>query len=363
LYKGSAGIALFLALLHRLTGNDEFQRTALGAIDRSIRQLERSPPKELLAPLSFFSGNLGVAYVARQVGALIGHSELFAPVESILDQVVETMSAPHDLDLIGGNAGAIPALLEMGRAPGLGRCRDLAVALGEELCRVDPSRSGISGVRKDRNSNSELDEFTPSGLSHGAAGIGRALLELHAATGRLDFQEAARRSFEYEDTLFDPQQGNWADLRRPSGYSRFERAWCNGAPGCALARLRAAELDPDQKESYLAKARVGIATTLKTIDEQLKFPRADATLCHGLVGLIEIVWIAGLMLEEPSYRDRALTAARALIDRYSTSGDWPSGLYSGGPNSSLMVGTAGVGYTFLRLLDPDGVPSILLLTP
>ena len=39
------------------------------------------------------------------------------------------------LDLIGGNAGAIPALLVMGRAPGRRKCLELATALGEELLR------------------------------------------------------------------------------------------------------------------------------------------------------------------------------------------------------------------------------------
>jgi lantibiotic modifying enzyme len=254
-------------------------------------------------------------------------------------------------------------LLAMGRESSLKHCRDLAIALGEELRAFDPSRSGVHVVRADRAYRSELDEFTPSGLSHGASGLGLALMDLHAATGRLDFRAAARRSFEYEDTLFDPQQGNWADLRRPSGSSQFERAWCNGAPGIALARLRAAALDPERKEDHLAKARVALATTSSTIDEQLQYPRADATPCHGLTGLIEIVFIASRMINDASYHSQAIAAARALVDRHAASGDWPSGLYSGGPNPSLMLGTAGIGYTFLRLHHPESVPSVLWLTP
>src|SRR5262249_4072374 len=58
LYGGSAGVALFLAQLHALAGDPEFRRTALGGITRSIRQLERRPPKEPISALSFFSGDL-----------------------------------------------------------------------------------------------------------------------------------------------------------------------------------------------------------------------------------------------------------------------------------------------------------------
>jgi lantibiotic biosynthesis protein len=79
--------------------------------------------------------------------------------------------------------------------------------------------------------------------------------------------------------------------------------------------------------------------------------------------LIEIIWIAGQMLDDPSYRDRAVAVGRALIDRHAESGDWPSGVPSGGPNPSLMIGNAGIGYAFLRLHDPKGVPSILWITP
>jgi lantibiotic modifying enzyme len=139
-------------------------------------------------------------------------------------------------------------------------------------------------------------------------------------------------------------------------------AWCHGAPGIALARLRAAALDRERREDHLVMARVGIATTLEAIPQSLASSRCDATPCHGLAGLIEVVWMAGLMLDDRSYRDRALTAARALIGRHATPGDWPSGLACRGPNPSLMLGAAGVGYTFLRLHDPETVPSVLLLT-
>ena len=219
------------------------------------------------------------------------------------------------------------------------------------------------------SSGSELQPYLPSGLSHGAAGIGLALLEIHATTGRLDFREVARRLFDHEDTLFHRQKGNWA-YANPSGRSPFDdtspsfsSAWCHGGPGIALSRLRAASLDPELKEDYLDLARIAITSTLKALEEKLNDQTADATPCHGLSGLIEITWIAGQTLNDPSYRVHALEAAQALINLHSSSGDWPSGVPSGGPNPSLMIGTAGIGYTFLRLHATDRVPSVLLIRP
>jgi hypothetical protein len=205
----------------------------------------------------------------------------------------------------------------------------------------------------------DAEAFAAVGLAHGAAGIGLALYELHAATGRLDFLEAARRTFDREDTLFVRERGNWAKMDHPADPPRFEVAWCHGAAGIALARSRAAGLDPDRGEVYRAMARLAIATTLATVERGLASPRCDASPCHGMGGLIEIVGIAAQTLDDPSYRDAAQSASRILIDRHAESGDWPSGLRSGGSNPSLMLGDAGIGYTFLRLHDPAHVPSVL----
>lgn len=48
-----------------------------------------------------------------------------------------------------------------------------------------------------------------------------------------------------------------------------------------------------------------------------------------------------------------------LFGRYGAEGPWPSGTPSLGPNPSLMLGTAGIGYTLLRLHDPGAMPPVL----
>jgi hypothetical protein len=361
LYAGSAGIGLYLAQLFALTGDLACARTALGAIDRSIRQLDCVSPSEAASPLSFHCGHLGVAHAARRVGLLTGHVEHVLQAATILDQVIEAVRSPHELDLIGGNAGAIPVLLSLGRESGLERCHDLAIALGEELCRTAVDQATGWAWDPEAASGSGMGPVPQTGLSHGASGMGLALFELYAATGRRDFLKIARGAFAFEDALFDPANGNWPDRRRNLERPTFARSWCHGAPGIALTRLRAAMLDHELRESYRARARIAIATTLGAIEENLVPAKSDATLCHGLAGLGEIVWLAGQLLEDPTYRDRALDLGRALINRHSASEEWPSGVPSRGPNPSLMLGTAGIGYWLLRLHDPEEVPSVLLM--
>ena len=185
--------------------------------------------------------------------------------------------------------------------------------------------------------------------------------KLYGETGRSDFLEIARNAFAYEESLFNPERGNWPDLRENSARPGFPCLWCHGAPGIVLARLRAAALDPERSETYLVMARIGLATTLAAIDDGLSHPRSDSSLCHGLAGLGEILLIAGKLLDDPSYHARAIALAHALIARHAEPYGWPSGVPSGGLNPSLMLGDAGIGYWFLRLHAPETVPSMLLL--
>jgi lantibiotic modifying enzyme len=369
LYGGSAGIALFLAQLFSLTGEASLRRTALAAMARSARQLDLRP-EPVASPLSFYNGHLGIAFAADRIAALTSHEEPAALAEALLDRVAAALTTPHLLDVMGGNAGAIPPLLAMGRRPGRTRCLDLALALGEELLEKAERREAYWVWDTQIASGPDFGSIPLAGLSHGAAGIGLALLELHGASGRTDVLEAALGAFAYEDSLFDPSHGNWPDLRaddtpggsaRPPSYALS--TWCHGAPGIALSRLRAAALDPARRAAHAHTARTAIATTLRAIETNLANPRHDATLCHGLAGLAEIVLIAGQLLGEKAYLDAAAATAGALIDRHAKAGDWPSGVASGRFNPSLMLGTAGIGYTFLRLHSPALVPPVLLLIP
>jgi lantibiotic biosynthesis protein len=370
LYGGSSGVALFLAQLAAIAGDRDAKDAATAAAANALRNAERLPAGHAM-PLSFHGGLLGVAFAAHRVGTMTGATDLADRADAVLERVATEASSSHLFDVIGGHAGAIPALLALGRSLDRPALIDLAIGLGDELLAAAERRGEVWTWHPDRVAGPSVSGVLLTGLAHGASGLGLALLELHDATGRPEFLQAGRGAFAYEDTLYDPAKANWPDLRGPApgaapsapAAPAFAMAWCHGAPGIALARARAAVLDRERHDAHAAVARTAMATTLTAWDRMREHPRTDATLCHGLAGLAEIVFAAGRWLDDPELTAAAAARARLLIDRHSAAEDWPSGLTSTGPNPSLMLGTAGIGLHFLRLHDPEHVPGPLWIVP
>jgi lantibiotic modifying enzyme len=194
-----------------------------------------------------------------------------------------------------------------------------------------------------------------AGLSHGASGIALALLELHHVTGDARHLQAAREGFRFERSLFDPRLENWADVRGTE--PAFPVAWCHGAPGIGLARLRAYELL--REEQWRAEAEAALRTTRRSLEAST--PGADFSLCHGVAGNAELFLYAAQVLRDPSLLDVATTAGLWGLELYERPArPWPCGVRAGGENPSLMLGLAGIGWFYLRLHDPHGTPPVTL---
>lgn len=304
-------------------------------------------------------------YVARRVMDLDAAAGLEPEMDWLTACIRRGLSEPHTLDVISGNAGAIPVLLSLAQYPGWEDFGPLAAACGEELCRE--ARWSAEMCWWESEQMTGQCGRPGAGFSHGAAGCGLALVLLYAHSGNRKFLGTARGAFAFEDSLYSKAAGNWIDTRFP--YRRegnvlkgtVQRGWCHGGPGIAIARMFAALLDPDAQDHQQHMAEMGVRVAVEALGERLVQPNDDATLCHGIAGLSEIVWMYGEWFAH-AYRVKAVDAALELVRRYGASGEWPSGVNAGGPNPSLMIGIAGIGYHLLRLCDPAGVPPVLALT-
>lgn len=376
LYEGTSGIALFLAETAAITGDAELARAALGGIRFALNE------GATLSDFSFgyHSGRVGIAYATCRVGELLGKPELYAEAEALLRPLSGHETRDHGMDVIAGGGGGIPALLQLTRWVDAELALGIAKRLGDNLIEVATrDADGFSWPTMRTSSVRNL-----CGYAHGAAGIAHGLLELYAATGDGRYRYAAEQGFLYEQRFYSDEAGNWPDLRHTElGEYQFEgrieelrerlrggdwlqtppthymSAWCHGAPGIGLSRLRAYQVLGD--EAYLEQARNSFASVIRSIDDEVGM---NFSLCHGRGGNAETLLEGARILGEPELLEPAKVAALTGIERYENTGEpWSCGTMGGAQDPGLLLGEAGIGMFILRLARPDVPSPIMLVAP
>jgi lantibiotic biosynthesis protein len=374
-YEGTAGIALFLAELAALTGEEELARATLGAVEYALRDAEQLPHSSF----GFHSGRTGIAYAAMRAGELLDRPELFARAEAVIRPLEGNESSDMGMDVIAGAGGGIPALLQLARHVDPDLCLGISRRLGDHLiASASRDADGFSWATMRSSSIRNL-----CGYAHGAAGMGHGLLELYAATGEGSYRYAAEQAFLYERRFFSADESNWPDLRHtrlgeyqfegrmddlrqllrsgdtlPRQEPRYMAAWCHGAPGIGFTRLRAWELLGEAR--YLEEARASFRSVERSVSDELMM---NYSLCHGRGGNCETLIEGARILGEPALLEPAQAVARAGIERHEREDGtpWPCGTMGSVSDPGLLLGETGIGMFLLRLARPE-VPSALFVT-
>ena len=229
LYDGLPGIALFLAYLGAMSGQQRYVGLARATCTTMRRMLAN--PGGGWTLLGGFAGWGGVIYALTHLGVLWNEPGLFDEADRIVDRLPAWIEQDEQLDVMSGVAGCIGGLLAFYDQSRAASTLTAAVACGDRL---------IAKAQRDGECcRWHIPGLGPlAGFSHGSSGIAWALLELFARTGAERFRETALAAIRHERLLFSSDAGNWRDLRVRSHMS-FPVAWCHGAPGIGLSRCAA----------------------------------------------------------------------------------------------------------------------------
>lgn len=349
LADGLPGIALFLAYLGVLTREERYTILARDAIDTIRGQITREPA--LVSSIGGFDGWGGLIYTLTHLSVLWGEPALIAEAEAAVAQLPSLIESDPYLDIMSGAAGCIGALIGLHRCAPSERTRAVAVQCGDHLLScAQPMAQGIGWISR------IAPTHALAGFSHGVAGIAWALLELAVLTGEERFRTAAQAAITYERTLFVPDAGNWRDLRAlaygNANQDTFMTAWCHGASGIGLARLRM--LNHLDNAQIRAEAAIAVETTLA------HGFGLNHSLCHGDLGNIELLVQARDILDASKWRTETARLTAMILESIQRHG-WLCGVPLNVETPGLMTGLAGIGYGLLRLAEPTRVPSILTL--
>jgi hypothetical protein len=370
LYTGNAGIALFLLELHRHTRQEKY----LHAAKEIMRWVEHFCDTNPANNYAFYTGRSGVAYVLLQFYHFTNDKNY---LESALKIMKDCKNGPNGLflqvDVVNGIAGTILVLLHLHAATGEEHLRKDIVFFTEHL--LKQAWVGETGIFWDRNANQAKGLC---GFSHGSSGIGYVFLELGNYFNNKAFLWIAKEAIAYENSLFDEKLNNWPDYRKGiynaqdleinrnaylgGNLNFFTKgkdfvAWCHGAPGIGLARIKAAELTGEKK--YSEELRIAINKTAAYAEH------ANAGTayiqCHGEGGNADLFLEAWKKSGNESDIHLAEKVAQKALKQKETNNGYTSGYSAAGKlqDTSLFMGNAGVGYFYLRLLDPINTRSIL----
>ena len=337
MYRGSLGIALFLAYLHALTGNDRYREIAEGCLN----QLHVNYYSHLRVPGAYV-GICGLIYVNMHLAKLFNYSdsELHQKTNFALNMLPSMIEGDQMLDLISGCSGAVPVLLAYSSRFPDSIALELARACGEKLL-AHASPGSLAGSLAWKSLKMSR------GFSHGLSGIAFALSELAAATNEEKYFSAFIGALAEEAELL---KGNtWTDFPE----SPQSVAWCHGAAGIALSRMKIYErhkLPPAKEEALKA---LNFLLSSPTLPEHI--------ICHGSLGNLEPLLLASqLFADDPIWQKELQLRSERILNHINSNG-WSAKVASQVIEPGLMTGLAGIGYELLRLHASQKVPSVLAL--
>jgi hypothetical protein len=372
IYSGNSGIILFYLGLYKLTLDAKYIEICKRTMSWIINYCEKNPTSNY----SFLTGRLSVPYVLTELDKYLkneGYLEIAIKIAMDCDSCLS--SGLTASEFLNGAAGSLLSLLHLYDRTNNEKILDKIFLYAEYI--LDSAHYGDKGIHWDR---SPQVIKSLCGFSHGASGIAIVFLELGRYFGNSAYYYIAEQAMKYESFYFDKEQKSWMDLRKmmfkendeelykkallENNYAFFTmpmmfNAWCHGAPGIGLVRLRANNLL--KKEIYKNELNTSIDAVLATSINKFN-DRTSITLCHGTGGNLDLVIEARAEIDDENTFIKMNSIVDNLISYITNRKCYASGYlsYSGKTEDlSMFIGNAGIGYFFLRLIAPNQINSIL----
>ena len=353
LYNGISGIALFLGRLARVTGDPAYRQAADLAATMMLREGRAwlAEPADATLGVGGFDHLGGAVYALSHLAAVLDRDDLLDTATGLAAAMAAHTADSREYDIISGTAGGLLALLSLHRMTG---DPDLLAGAGAMAAHLT---AGARPVADGVGWHGALYVDRPlAGFSHGASGIATALARWDRHRGTGEHRATVDAALRYERTLYDETTGNWRDLRPDAPPGRGMVAWCHGAAGVATAR---AELLGHATDDDLVRDDLRLASAALRDPHNLLH---NHSICHGDLGNAEAAWVVAAAVGDDALARHAATLTAAAVADVEA-GAWRCGVPRGVATPGLMCGLAGIGYAFLRLADPAGVPSVLSLEP
>lgn len=348
LYEGIIGMAVFSAAILKLNPDHQISKVYEPMIKELFEYTDKianSNEKDL--PTGIFFGESSIVYGYQLLYQITKDLVFLEYAAKHCRIVVQNLKSDNQFDIVGGNAGAIMAFLNMYDIQQEKAYLDMAEIAAEML--LENAVRTETGMGWKSISNGAL----LGGFAHGCAGIMYALSRLAEYTGKSAYLDAAFQAFLYEKTLYCPEKGGWRDLRNNKESYMSDFKWCHGTAGILFGWKLSLRY-------FRGAKKVAVEREIQRLmsDHPNVLCREEVGLCHGNLGNVLIGNLAGIDLWKDSLKKNALKSIQVLQEIFLKK-DTMTVLHEQ-YDYSLMTGLSGVGYGLLYSLPLD-LPGILNL--
>lgn len=224
LYHGRSGIALYLTSMAVYTNqsiNHQFSRHLIKNLFNHTNDLCSQNTTD--RPWGLFTGEASLIYVFLLLNNITGQKIYLTYAQKQAEYVICHLHDILENDLLDGRAGVILILAVLYKITHQKIYLNASEVLFKQM--MESAYTSEQGIGWPSINGKIL-----AGLAHGCSGIALAPAYLYHLTGRKAYKAVTAQILKYENTLYNPESGNWTDLRS-SKADYNTSAWCHGAPG------------------------------------------------------------------------------------------------------------------------------------
>lgn len=358
LYEGMSGLSIFFNSLYKLSKVGRYKKVA-NAIDKELfmytdEMIERTEGLEDESS-GIFGGEASLVYTYELLYSITEDTKYLDYAIKHVEILKKAIIVDDNYDIIYGNAGAIIALLHLQTLTHNDEYLDIAVECGLRIVASQEKEGGWKGPNR---------EVPLAGFSHGASGIIMALSKLWSKVRKEVFLDSIEKGLKFEESLFVEEYANWKDERihngeKASDTGSFTVAWCHGAAGILLSRVKLYQNLRNNKTSLEKMIKRDIDIAMNTVRKDGVL--VNNCLCHGNFGNTEILREYLDIFDNDGVREHC-DNLRYILAKNITKGrfDCDNAYLYGYELQGFMTGLSGVGYSLLRDIDKS-FPCILSL--
>ncbi|MCU4733610.1 type 2 lanthipeptide synthetase LanM family protein [Bacillus cereus] len=326
LYDGLCGLLLYFSSVHHVTKNKKY-KDILEMIENQIYSTITLDSK-----ISAFSGKGSYLYPMSVIYLQTGNEKY----ENLLQKVTEELMGYFEKsenkdkpDWISGYSGVIKNFVNIYKLTQ----KDIYKKSAEELAKFI-----------------NLEHISLGGFAHGYSGVAYALACLGDITDNpTEYYSRSIEALNADRNLFSKEHQGWID-KRFKNEIKVSHKWCNGTTGIGLSRLN--------MEKYLEdkKFKDEIDICYRQIIQENKM---DDCLCHGNFGDIEFLLQYYLATKDKNVYKLIINKISNIHYRKEQEGKYLLRGLDGFENVGLLTGLSGIGYEYLRVLNPNDVHNVL----